>query len=64
MKCSEIKNKTNTIVFRGICMHKKVYSQIEKNYTFIKSKLNKPLTLSEKILYSHLDINENSNLNN
>ncbi|MAP99870.1 MAG: aconitate hydratase [Flavobacteriaceae bacterium] len=35
-------------------MIKKVYSSIVKNVDYARSIVNKPLTLSEKILYSHL----------
>ena len=35
-------------------MIKKVYSNIVKNVDEAKKIVNKPLTLSEKILYSHL----------
>ena len=31
------------------------YSNLEKNLAVVREKLNRPLTLSEKILYSHLD---------
>jgi len=31
------------------------YAKLGKNYEVIKRRLNRPLTLSEKILYSHLE---------
>uniref|UniRef100_A0A069DWY8 Aconitate hydratase, mitochondrial n=1 Tax=Panstrongylus megistus TaxID=65343 RepID=A0A069DWY8_9HEMI len=31
------------------------YDKLQKNIAFIKKRLNRPLTLSEKVLYSHLD---------
>jgi len=31
------------------------YSKLLKNLEIVKSRLNRPLSLSEKILYSHLD---------
>lgn len=31
------------------------YAKLGKNFDIIKSRINRPLTLAEKILYSHLD---------
>jgi len=31
------------------------YEKLVKNLEVVRSRLNRPLTLSEKILYSHLD---------
>ena len=31
------------------------YDKLLKNLEVVKSRLNRPLTLSEKVLYSHLD---------
>ena len=35
------------------------YSKLEENLKIVREKLNRPLTLSEKILYSHLDDPQN-----
>ena len=31
------------------------YQVLDENLTVVRERLNRPLTLSEKILYSHLD---------
>jgi len=31
------------------------YNKLKKNLDIVKKRLNRPLTLSEKILYSHLE---------
>lgn len=31
------------------------YEKLQKNVDVVKKRLNRPLTLSEKVLYSHLD---------
>lgn len=31
------------------------YSKLRKNYDVVKKRLNKPMSLAEKILYSHID---------
>ena len=34
---------------------KSFYEQLDKNISNVKSKISKPLTLTEKILYAHAD---------
>lgn len=38
------------------------YDKLSKNLEIVKSRLNRPLTLSEKILYSHLDDPKNQDI--
>ncbi|XP_041363450.1 aconitate hydratase, mitochondrial-like [Gigantopelta aegis] len=38
------------------------YSKLENNYKIVKDRLGRPLTLSEKILYSHLDDPKNQDI--
>ncbi|KAF9513537.1 hypothetical protein BS47DRAFT_1376704 [Hydnum rufescens UP504] len=38
------------------------YQRIEDNLTVVRSRLNRPLTLSEKILYGHLDDPQNQDI--
>jgi aconitate hydratase len=44
-------------------MVQSVYQATEKNLQIIKSKLNRELTLAEKILFGHLSQPENQELN-
>lgn len=36
--------------------------KLQKNLDIVKKRLNRPLTLSEKVLYSHLDDPKNSDI--
>jgi len=45
-------------MIHDIAMIKGHYAQLDSKLTSVKKKLNKPLTLAEKILYSHLDASE------
>ena len=38
------------------------YEKLVKNLDVVKSRLNRPLTLSEKILYSHIDDPQNQDI--
>jgi aconitate hydratase len=38
------------------------YGKMRKNYEIVKKRLNRPMTLSEKILYSHLDDPKGENI--
>ena len=38
------------------------YKKMEKNLEIVKGRLNRPMTLAEKLLFSHLDDPENAEL--
>lgn len=38
------------------------YEKLQKNIDIVKKRLNRPLTLSEKVLYSHLDDAKNQDI--
>ncbi len=44
-------------------MVRKVYSRTRENLKVIRTRLNRPLTLAEKVLYGHLDDAQNQELN-